>query len=453
MRKKKMTPFTKKLMFTLFSLSFFLILHILFTHHFNYSTQLSPVLYPGLTILLMVLHLLIASLLFMRVYCDSKRFYLVAIAFGFLGSSLLMTGTLASLSAWYTNQRGGADSYNNVAIFMMFRNILLASMCCCTALFYALRIRAESTITRRAGFTLVIGVTATLMLLGYTFSSFGPVLSVDLIDENSLTWLPIWHGKIAWCIMALWFTALALIIHFTQLKNLLWLGLAILCACNIGTIIIMLSDSRTNSLAWFYSRIFETVSTLIILLVLLCDVFQLYQRSYQKYQISYHDALHDTLSGLYNRRFLFEQAQLELKNASAVNPLSFVLCDIDYFKRINDCYGHLQGDKVINFVGQLLMNAVRSHDVAARTGGDEFVLLLISTNNQNAMNIAQRIQAHIAVQDAVSSQSALPEPVTLSMGVYTATEPNYTIEECLERADKAMYCAKQQGRNRVGNDQ
>ncbi|WP_258567036.1 GGDEF domain-containing protein [Enterobacter sp. Colony194] len=131
--------------------------------------------------------------------------------------------------------------------------------------------------------------------------------------------------------------------------------------------------------------------------------------------------------------------------------MSFVLCDIDHFKQINDRYGHLQGDKVINFIGQLLLNAVRSHDVAARTGGEEFVLMLNGTSNINAMNIAHRIKSQIAGQDARSSQGALPKPVTMSMGVYTVTEANCTIEECLERADQAMYRAKKEGRNRVVN--
>lgn len=451
MFKSIMTSFTKKLIFTLFSLFFFLILHLLFTHHFTYPTQFSPALYPGLTILLMVLHLLIACLLFMRVYCDRKRFYLVAIASGFMGSALLMTGTLASFPAWFRHYATGIGNYNDAAIFMVFRHILLASMCCCTALFYALYSRIDGTITRLACFLLVISATVMLLALGYLYSSYNPLLSVTFIDEYSLSWQALWQNKIAYFMIAMWFVSLALIIHFSHLKNLLWLGLAILCVCNIGTLIIMLSDQQTNSLAWFFSRIFETVSTVLILLVLLCDVFQLYQRSYHKYQISYHNSLHDTLSGLYNRRFLFEHAQHALKSASAAKPVSFVLCDVDHFKRINDRYGHLQGDKVIQFIGQLLMNSVRSHDVAARTGGEEFVLLLNSTSNLNAMNIAHRILVQIAQQDPRTSQSALPEPVTLSMGVYTVTDGNCSVEECLERADKAMYRAKKEGRNRVVN--
>ncbi|WP_312982357.1 GGDEF domain-containing protein [Atlantibacter sp.] len=451
MFKRMMTPFTKKLIFTLFSLFFFLVLHLLFTHHFTYPTQLSPVLYPGLTILLMVLHLLIACLLFMRVYCDSKRFYLVAIASGFMGSALIMTGTLASFPAWFTSRAAGSGNYNDAAIFMMFRHILLASMCTCTALFYTLRARIDGKMARLMCFLLVTGATLMLMALGYLYSSYNPLLSISLIDEYSLSWQALWQNKIAYFMIAMWFASLALIVHFSHLKTLLWIGIAVLCVSAIGTLIIMLSDSHTNSLAWFYSRIFETVSSLIILLVLLCDVFQLYQRSYQKYQISYHNSLHDTLSGLYNRRFLFEHAQHALKSASAEKPVSFVLCDVDYFKRINDRYGHLQGDKVIHFVGQLLLNAVRSHDIAARTGGEEFVLLLNGTSNINAMNIAHRIKSQIAQQDVRSSNGALPEPVTLSMGVYTVTQGNCTIEECLERADKAMYRAKKEGRNRVVN--
>ncbi|TSJ51832.1 GGDEF domain-containing protein [Atlantibacter subterranea] len=451
MLKIMMTPLTKKMLFISFSLLFFLTLHLLFTHHFTYPTQLSPMLYPGLTILLTSMYGILACLLFMRVYCDSKRFYLIAVAFGFSGSALFTTGTLISFPGWFTSDSNVTDNYNNAAIFFLFRQILLSGLCCFTALLYAAKAKLDCVKLRRTCLMLIAGFTLVILSVGYLYSSFDPSLSLSLIDNETLDWEILWHEKIGYLMLAIWFITLGLIIHVSQIKTLLWLGIAILCVAESGTLIIILTNTHATSTAWFYSRLFDVFSTGIILLVLLTDVFRLYQRSYQNYQLSYHKAMHDPLSGLYNRSYLFEHIQQYLLAASEAQPVSIVLCDLDHFKKINDRYGHVQGDKVIRFIGQQLMNSIRNHDIAARLGGEEFILVLNTTNNVNAMNIACRIQSAIAERSRQEVVNGLAEPVTMSMGVYTVTEANCTIEECLERADQAMYRAKKEGRNRVVN--
>src|SRR5690606_41011657 len=121
----------------------------------------------------------------------------------------------------------------------------------------------------------------------------------------------------------------------------------------------------------------------------------------------------------------------------------------DYFKRINDNYGHLQGDKVLQFVANLLMDSVRPQDITARIGGEEFVLLLSNTHSEAARLVAERIRLSLSSFDRLTTEGMLPEPITISMGIYTATTLPVTAEECVERADKAMYEAKEAGRNRV----
>ena len=125
------------------------------------------------------------------------------------------------------------------------------------------------------------------------------------------------------------------------------------------------------------------------------------------------------------------------------------MCDLDYFKRINDNYGHLQGDKVLQFVANLLMDSVRPQDITARIGGEEFVLLLSNTHSEAARLVAERIRLSLSSFDRITTEGMLPESVTISMGIYTATTLPVTAEECVERADKAMYEAKETGRNRV----
>jgi len=123
--------------------------------------------------------------------------------------------------------------------------------------------------------------------------------------------------------------------------------------------------------------------------------------------------------------------------------------DLDRFKRINDNYGHLQGDKVLQFVSRLLMDSVRPQDIAARIGGEEFVLMLTHTSSDAARQVAERIRLKLSSFDRASSGGQLPEPITISMGVFTATSSQTSAETCVECADKEMYEAKETGRNRV----
>ncbi|VEB73390.1 diguanylate cyclase [Klebsiella quasipneumoniae] len=128
----------------------------------------------------------------------------------------------------------------------------------------------------------------------------------------------------------------------------------------------------------------------------------------------------------------------------AQHPLSVIICDLDHFKRINDNYGHIAGDKVIQFAASVLDSHSRKDDAAARIGGEEFALLLVNAAEDEAQAIAERIRLAVSAE-----QTPLPERMTISMGVYTTHDGSVTAEECVQRADEAMYEAKNSGRNRV----
>lgn len=191
-------------------------------------------------------------------------------------------------------------------------------------------------------------------------------------------------------------------------------------------------------------RLFETLSTLFMLFVLLSDVFILYRESNNKYIDSYQNSIRDPLTRLYNRSHFYDTLNGLLPQTSAKQPLSVIVSDLDHFKRINDNYGHVQGDKVIQFTASVLQNHVRRDDIAARIGGEEFALLLVNTRTDDALAIAERIRQMVSRE-----QEAVPERMTISMGVYTAADAQLSAEECVQRADKAMYDAKNGGRNRV----
>ena len=154
-------------------------------------------------------------------------------------------------------------------------------------------------------------------------------------------------------------------------------------------------------------------------------------------------ALKDQLTGLYNRYYLLETAEQRLAHTTRhSDPLSVMLLDLDYFKQINDTHGHLVGDKVLQAIGGLLGELCRKDDIPARFGGEEFVLLMGHCDLTSARTKAETVRAEV--------EQLKPEglDITVSIGVVQFFTGE-SIEQLLDRADKALYKAKDQGRNCV----
>ena len=156
----------------------------------------------------------------------------------------------------------------------------------------------------------------------------------------------------------------------------------------------------------------------------------------------------DTLTSLYNRRTLFEQGEFLVDTAkSEQQPLSVILLDIDFFKNINDTYGHDAGDHVIKEIAQLGSETMRSRDVFARLGGEEFAGILPGVNCAEAKAIAERLREK--VENMELSSLKIKQQVTVSIGVACLDLLSSDFDELLNAADIAMYFAKANGRNRV----
>lgn len=152
----------------------------------------------------------------------------------------------------------------------------------------------------------------------------------------------------------------------------------------------------------------------------------------------------DSLSGLRNRRSLDEALEREYRRSARYGAeLSVMLIDIDKFKDINDSRGHAAGDEVIRRLGALMLESIRSIDVAARYGGDEFLIALPAIGAAKAEAVAERLRA------ALADRLALPFPVTLSIGVADLREGMGSLSDLLAAADEALYQAKRGGRDRV----
>lgn len=162
----------------------------------------------------------------------------------------------------------------------------------------------------------------------------------------------------------------------------------------------------------------------------------------------------DPLTGVANRRYLLARAGAEyssvrrsLSGALVFNEIGFIMVDIDFFKNVNDSFGHLVGDDVLRKVAARIKHCLREYDVVGRFGGEEFLVMLPRTDLAGARTVAQRVHAAIRDHAVVTEAGALS--VTASLGVASSGEAGIEVSEAIKRADECLYRAKRAGRDRV----
>ena len=167
-------------------------------------------------------------------------------------------------------------------------------------------------------------------------------------------------------------------------------------------------------------------------------------RHAQLFQAQEENALTDELTRLPNRRAFAQQFLQEMQRARRHhNWIGFLMIDLDHFKQVNDTYGHLVGDSVLAELATILTGGARESDVCARYGGEEFAMILHETNEAGALTLAERIRARV---EAASFPEGLK--LTVSIGIAATDEPTL-FTQLIDRADQALYQAKQGGRNQV----
>jgi diguanylate cyclase (GGDEF)-like protein len=157
---------------------------------------------------------------------------------------------------------------------------------------------------------------------------------------------------------------------------------------------------------------------------------------------------HDTLTGLASRHSLMVQLDFAIAHAAGTGqPLSVCICDIDKFKSINDTHGHASGDEILASFGRLVGDGIRKGDVAGRIGGDEFCIVLPNTTADSAGPLIERLRESWECLEYHSPDGSVFS-VTASFGVVQQSHER-SAKELLHTADKALYCAKGEGRNRI----
>ena len=185
--------------------------------------------------------------------------------------------------------------------------------------------------------------------------------------------------------------------------------------------------------------------TVVIQFALSAEYLRRYQLEAQLHILS--DT--DPLSGIANRRSFVRRFEQEIVRAQRLqHPLALLIMDIDYFKRINDTYGHAVGDRVIRHASELCQQRLRNIDGLGRIGGEEFAIFLVCTNLENAREIAERLRQQF-LEARISISPELIIQYTVSIGVATLQPEDKNCDDLFLRADTALYAAKDNGRNRV----
>lgn len=288
-----------------------------------------------------------------------------------------------------------------------------------------------------------VGAVAMMALL----SILAPALPPLVVNGNDYSHLMtvLLPGAAVICILIVW----AFVKHMRRTTMMSFLAVALI-ANGLDLLLTMYAGNRF-SLGWYVARIDSLVASGIVLSVLVGSLMaltaQLTARSEALSQLAYHDAL----TGIANKR-AFDAALLREWDRSSRErrPIALLMCDVDFFKGYNDSLGHLAGDRALREVADILeLQAWRPGDIAARFGGEEFVMLLAETNEDGALKVAERVREAIALRK-------LPYPdspsgiVTISIGVAAIVPDHATKPSALvQMADSALYQAKGSGRNRV----
>jgi diguanylate cyclase (GGDEF)-like protein len=157
----------------------------------------------------------------------------------------------------------------------------------------------------------------------------------------------------------------------------------------------------------------------------------------------------DALTGLLNRRSFFEKSSEEFERSIRYDrPLSLMMIDIDFFKMVNDRYGHMAGDVVLQKIAHEITLQLRTNDIFCRWGGEEFILLIPESDKNNGQSLSEKIRKSIG-ETPVELKSGEVVNIKISIGCTSIRENDSAVEALIERADRALYMSKEAGRNRV----
>ena len=212
-------------------------------------------------------------------------------------------------------------------------------------------------------------------------------------------------------------------------------------------LVAMLPASTTNDS--LFASVWMTVLSTESLLLTISSAFILLAMAKERSELRHRTAaMVDPLTGIANRRSFLQDAALIVKqHTTDPRPTAVLLIDLDRFKSINDRFGHALGDRVLEIFTEAARKSTRGSDLIGRIGGEEFAAMLIDTNREKAVEVAERVRESFAqMAQEVEGRAVC---ATVSIGLVHCEAPTLDLQELLAQADQALYCAKERGRNRV----
>ncbi|HEX8987482.1 MAG TPA: sensor domain-containing diguanylate cyclase [Rhodocyclaceae bacterium] len=243
--------------------------------------------------------------------------------------------------------------------------------------------------------------------------------------------------------------ALMAVVYMTRLREVLYLWLALAVLAFTLDVLLSLAGIARYTVGWYVGHGLSLASASAVMGALLIENFRLHRDAEIRAAFHEQEAMHDPLTGLFNRRYLMEKLVEELGRAERYRyPVSVLMIDADHFKSINDENGHGVGDECLRALARAMVQRVhRFGDYSARYGGEEFVVVLPECNLLGAIEVAEEIRRRV---EDLHARGAAPLPLTVSIGAATAPfSTPQSAEALLATADECLYRAKRQGRNRV----
>ncbi|MEH5880695.1 GGDEF domain-containing protein [Klebsiella variicola] len=331
---------------------------------------------------------------------------------------------------------------NDTAIFYFFRQLNFILLLGLTLLFENQEQRNLSRKKHEYLYLLAgLAISIACPIIAHNLSSYNPEYNLVIADYTDLRGKTIWNISYINILIIFWTILTVSIVLVTKLDSNIWNSIIIICFSAIVYNFFLLLLDVYNLSIWYIGRTVEVISKLFVIFTLMYNVFS-------KLTECRDMATKDPLTQIYNRRYYFSKLEKIIDENSAKN-VCVMMIDIDNFKMFNDTWGHPMGDRVILVVADLIKKNVRSEDILARLGGEEFGVIMMNINPTDAEKLAERIRRTIESRTQNGNGYNIPKTVTLSIGLLNIENTHSTISQVNHLVDKALYDAKRKGKNCV----
>jgi len=381
-----------------------------------------------------------AIFMFTQYICNKNNYYILILGFSFLSGLIYFAETIAVIQKPIEACAAIEIKSNDIAIFYLFRQLSFILLLLIALFSYT---HNNKNCKKRRVFFLILSFFPMFILpvLAHNLSSYNPEMTITITYYNAALKSQMWVMSYVYLLLISWSLSLLLIVYKTRLHDDMWRSLTVLCLSGFCYNLLLIALLRYDLSIWYICRMLETISKMCVITTLMYSIFHTLNNISEK-------AFRDPLTTIHNRRFFFTEFDRFLAEWN-FRPYCAMIVDIDNFKRINDKYGHAEGDKTIIAIAQIIADTLHKEDLFARIGGEEFAILLQDINKETAKNIAERIRANVEEKTQTGSFYNLPEKMTISIGLYFSTPMKQSSSEVIHLADCALYTAKNTGRNKV----